>query len=119
MTKPFTPRPYQTMIRDHILDVPRCAIWAGMGMGKTTGTLNALDLLSITEGDPMLVVAPLRVARSTWPDEAGKWSHLSGLEVVPVLGSPSERLAALRVDAPVYTTNYENLSWIVLALGGV
>ena len=113
MSKVFTPRPYQTMIRDHILDVPRCAIWAGMGMGKTTGTLNALDLLSITEGDPMLVVAPLRVARSTWPDEAGKWSHLSGLEVVPVLGSPSERLAALRVDAPVYTTNYENLPWLV------
>lgn len=113
MTKPFTPRPYQTLIRDHILDVPRCAIWAGMGMGKTTGTLTALDLLSITEGDPMLVVAPLRVARSTWPDEAGKWSHLSGLEVVPVLGSPSERLAALRVDAPVYTTNYENLPWLV------
>lgn len=113
MSQTFTPRPYQTMIRDHILDVPRCAIWAGMGMGKTTGTLNALDLLSITEGDPMLVVAPLRVARSTWPDEAGKWSHLSGLEVVPVLGSPSERLAALRVDAPVYTTNYENLPWLV------
>lgn len=111
--KPFNPRPYQTLIRDYILDNPRCAIWAGMGLGKSVSTLTALDLLSITEGDPMLVVAPLRVARSTWPDEAGKWSHLSGLEVVPVLGSPSERLAALRVDAPVYTTNYENLPWLV------
>ena len=113
MSKHFTPRPYQTLIRDYILDNQRCAIWAGMGLGKSVSTLTALDLLSITEGDPMLVVAPLRVARSTWPDEAGKWSHLSGLEVVPVLGSPSERLAALRVDAPVYTTNYENLPWLV------
>ena len=34
MSQHFTPRPYQTMIRDHILDVPRCAIWAGMGMGN-------------------------------------------------------------------------------------
>lgn len=109
----FSPRPYQTMIRDHILNTPRCAIWAGMGMGKTTSTFNALDALSFSEGEPALVVAPLRVARSTWPDEQRKWSHLAGLEVMPVLGTPAERLAAMRIDAPVYTTNYENLPWLV------
>jgi SNF2 family DNA or RNA helicase len=117
MSQVFTPRPYQRLITSHILDLPRSAIWAGMGMGKTTGTLNALDALSFTEGDPMLVVAPLRVARSTWPDEQRKWSHLSDMEIVPVLGNPAERLAALRVNAPVYTTNYENLPWLVEHFG--
>lgn len=113
MTKLFTPRPYQTMIRDHILDVPRCAIWAGMGMGKTTGTLNALDALTLVDSDPILVLAPKRVALSTWPEEARKWEHLKGLSLMPVVGSADERRAALRMDAQIYTTNYENLEWLV------
>lgn len=113
MTQTFTARPYGQMLTNHILDVPRCGVWADMGMGKTVSTLNALDALAFSEGAPALVVAPLRVARSTWPDEQRKWSHLSDLQVMPILGTPAERLAALRIDAPVYTTNYENLPWLV------
>jgi len=113
MTKLFTPRPYQNLIRDHILDVPRCAIWAGMGMGKTTSTLNALDALSLVDSHPVLVLAPKRVALSTWPEEARKWDHLKGLSLMPVVGSADERRAALRFDAQIYTTNYENLEWLV------
>lgn len=109
----FTPRPYQSMITSHILDLPRSGIWAGMGMGKTTGTLNALDALTMVEDDPILVVAPLRVARSTWPDEAQKWDHLKGLCIMPIVGSVPERQAALRIPAQVYTINYENLPWLV------
>ncbi len=109
----FTPRAYQTLIRDHILDRPRSAVWAGMGMGKTTSTLNALDAIALADDAPVLVLAPLRVARSTWPDETAKWSHLSGLSVMPVLGSERERRAALRMPAQVYTTNYEQLPWLV------
>ncbi len=115
--RPFTPRPYQTMIRDHILDHPRCAVWAGMGMGKTSSALNALDALALADGAPALVLAPLRVARSTWPDEASKWAHLAGVSVMPVVGSEAERLAALRMDAQVYAMNYENLEWLVAHWG--
>jgi len=113
MSKQFTPHPYQTMIRDHILSVPRCAIWAGMGLGKTSSTLSALDILSFSEGSPVLVLAPKRVALSTWPDEQRKWSHLSSLQVVPVVGSEAERRMALRIDAPIHTCNYENIEWLV------
>lgn len=109
----FTPRPYQTMIRDHILDRGRCAIWAGMGMGKTSSTLNALDAIAMVDSAPTLVLAPLRVARSTWPEEVTKWSHLSGLQVSPIVGTESERRMAARLDVPVYTTNYEQLPWLV------
>jgi len=111
--RPFTPRPYQTMIRDHILDTGRCAIWAGMGMGKTSSTMTALDAIQLVDDAPVLVLAPLRVANSTWPEEARKWDHLAGLQVVPITGGEQERRLALRVDAPIYTTNYEQLPWLV------
>ena len=58
----FTPREYQQPVIDHILDVSRDAVWAGMGMGKTVSALTALDILEITEPGPALVLAPLRVA---------------------------------------------------------
>jgi len=115
--KIFTPRPYGPLITNHVLDTPRCAVWAGMGLGKTISTLNAIDALQLVDGAPALVLAPLRVARSTWPDEAAKWDHLQHLHVMPVVGSEAERRMALRQDANVYTTNYENLPWLIEHFG--
>jgi SNF2 family DNA or RNA helicase len=117
MSQLFTPRPYQTLIRDHILDVPRCAIWAGMGMGKTTSTLNALDALLMVEDAPILVLAPKRVALSTWPEETRKWEHLAGMSVMPIVGDEATRRAALRLGAPIHSMNYENLEWLVAYWG--
>ena len=112
----FTPRPYQNVIIDHILNTPRCAVWAGMGLGKTVATLTALQILKVVEGGTALVLAPLRVAASTWMDEVAKWAHLR-LTVSAVVGSAAERKAALAVDADVYTINYDNLPWLVEYLG--
>lgn len=117
MSQLFTPRPYQTMIRDHILDVPRCAIWAGMGMGKTTSTLNALDALLLVDDAPILVLAPKRVALSTWPEETRKWEHLKDMSVMPIVGDEATRRAALRFDSQIHTMNYENLEWLVAYWG--
>lgn len=113
----FTPREYQHAIIDHLLDTPRCAAWAGMGMGKSVSTLTALDTLELVEPGPALVLAPLRVAASTWPDEARKWSHLRNVEVSAVVGNVAERRAALRRPASIYTTNYENVPWLISELG--
>ncbi|UUS56295.1 DEAD/DEAH box helicase [Acinetobacter sp. YH16040_T] len=115
--KPFTARPYQHAIIEHILDNPRCGVFAGMGMGKTSSTLTALEILEVLEPGPALVIAPLRVAASTWPDEAKKWQHLEKLKVVAIIGTPKGREAALRQKAHVYTINYENLPWLVEYLG--
>jgi len=109
----FTPREYGALITNHVLETPRCGVWAGMGMGKTVSTLNAVDVIQMVEPEPVLVVAPLRVARSTWPDEARKWTHLRHLSVMPIVGSEQERKMALRHDAAIYTVNYENLPWLV------
>lgn len=110
----YTPRAYQGLITQHIFDVPRCAVWAGMGLGKSVSTLTALDTLYLCgEDHPTLILAPLRVARSTWPDEAQKWSHLRQVSVMPIVGTEKERRVALRTDASVFTCNYDNLEWLV------
>ena len=112
----FVHRPYGKLIENHILETPRCGIWAGMGMGKTVSTLNALDVLELVEPGPALVTAPLRVAEHTWPDEAKKWRHLRNLEVVPIIGDARARKRALAKvggdSANVFTINYENLPWL-------
>ena len=112
--KEFTPRPYQKIIIDAILDKPRVAVWAGMGMGKTVATLTALDILiHFGEGGPALVIAPLRVANATWPQEVAKWDHLKDLRVSVITGNPGQREAARMTPADIYVTNYESLPWLV------
>ena len=101
------------MVR-HVLEHERCNIWCFMGGGKTSAVLTALDHLYRFgfESRPTLVLAPLRVARSVWPDEARKWSHLD-LTVSAVVGTAEERERALKRDAQIYTLNYENIPWLV------
>ena len=114
MKKQFNPHEYQTKIMSHILDVDRCAVWAGMGMGKTSSTLTALDALYMTgESAPTLVLAPKRVCTSTWPNEVHKWDHLHNLDVVPVTGTEKDRIAALKRDVSIYACNYQNIPWLV------
>lgn len=110
----YTPRPYAVPATDHLNAHERCALWAKPGMGKSVITMTWLDTLHniVGESAPTLVLAPLRVARDTWTNEAHKWQHLRDLSVVPVIGDAKQRAAALRQDAQVYTTNYENLVWL-------
>ena len=110
----FIPHEYQREAMTHLYERRRCALWMPMGGGKTVSTLTALDNLSLAEDVyPALVLAPLRVARSTWPDEIRKWRHLRHLRVSTITGSARERKAALKAPADVYTMNYDNLVWLV------
>ncbi|WP_186269857.1 DEAD/DEAH box helicase [Burkholderia gladioli] len=111
----FAPWEYQRLIIEHELQIARNNVWAGMGLGKTVSTLSALETLYHfgIETQPTLVIAPLRVAQSTWPDECAKWEHLSGIEVVPIIGDASRRAMQLRQDASVFSINYENLPWLI------
>ena len=69
------------------------------------------------ESHPTLILGPLRVVRSTWTNEAAKWDEFKHLGIAPVLGTPIERLAALRKDVPIYTCNYDNLLWLTEHFG--
>ena len=114
----FVPRSYQQPIIEHQTEIARGNTWAGMGLGKTVATLTSIDALQLGGLGCVLVLAPLRVAQSTWPDEVRKWDHLSGLEVQPIVGSPGARRTAMRNrNAGVFTINYENIQWLIDTLG--
>ena len=117
MTQIFKPHGYQDVLIAHELEHKRCGVFAGMGLGKTVSTLTALDILELVEPGPSLVIAPLRVAQSTWPDEVRKWEHLRNVEVAAVVGDLKQRREALRKPANVLTTNYEQLPWLVEHFG--
>jgi SNF2 family DNA or RNA helicase len=104
-------RPYQKLIIDHILDKERCNAFVPMGLGKTISTLTALNNLALVDDSPTLVLAPLRVAQSTWPDEVKKWKL--DLPVTPIVGTAEARAQALREDSAIFTINYENIPWLV------
>lgn len=61
----------------------------------------------------VLIIAPLRVARDTWPAEVEKWDHLRGLTYAVAVGTESERKAALLQKAQVYLINRENVPWLI------
>lgn len=89
-----------------------------MGAGKTVSTLSAIvDLNLVEDVFPVLVLAPLRVAKSTWPTEIREWAHLKHLRCSPIVGSSAERIAACNLKADIYTTNYETLPWLVELYG--
>jgi SNF2 family DNA or RNA helicase len=114
----YKPRAYQHLLTEHALAHERGGQWAGMGLGKTAATLEAIAARQLTTNRPELVLAPLRVAQSTWPDEAKKWSNLSHLEVQPIVGSVAEREKACgNGNAAVFTCNYENVPWLVDRFG--
>ena len=69
-----------------------------------------LDCLSVSK---VLVIAPLRVARDTWPAEIRKWDHLKDLDVSVIVGDAKTRTAAINRPAMVYIINRENTKWLV------
>ena len=110
----FMPHEYQKYAIEYIKSHPVTALFLDMGLGKTVTTLTAIrDLMYDTfEVQRVLVVAPLRVARDTWPDEIKKWAHLKCLACSVVVGSVPERRRALQQDADIYIVNREHLVWL-------
>ncbi|MHB2252895.1 SNF2-related protein [Corynebacterium aurimucosum] len=111
----FVPHDYQRYTIQFIIDHPECAILLGLGMGKTISTLTAInDLIrNRFETQRVLVIAPIRVARDTWPAELNKWDHLAGLTVSPIIGTAKQREAATNRQADIYTIGRENIPWLV------
>ncbi len=115
----FSPHNYQAYAIDYIETHPIAAVLLDMGLGKTVISLTAIaDLLFDSfEAHRILVVAPLRVARDTWPAEIEKWEHLQHLTYAVCVGTPKERRAALLSGADVTIINRENLGWLIDSSG--
>ncbi len=109
----YTPHQYQKAATQWILDKPQCALFLDMGLGKTVSTLTAIrQLIDDCDVAHVLVVAPKKVAESTWTAEANKWDHLQGLRVARVMGTERQRLAALEQDADVYVVGRDSFVWL-------
>lgn len=111
----YSPHDYQTYATNFILDHPIAAVFLDMGLGKSVITLTAIFDLCLDSFlvRKVLVIAPLRVARDTWPAEIKKWDHLKGLTYSVAVGTEVERKAALQQRASVYIINRENVQWLV------
>jgi len=111
----YKPYDYQEYATQWILDKEKAGLLLDMGMGKSVITLTAIDELMFDyfEVSKVLVIAPLRVAESTWDEEAAKWDHLKHLKISKVLGTEKERINALYTKADIYIINRENVKWLV------
>ena len=111
----FNPHDYQAVAIKFIEEHSEAALLLTMGLGKTVITLTALNdlLLDSFEVARVLVIAPLRVARDTWPTELEKWDHLKLLKCSVAVGTEAERRAAIAEDAPITVINRENIPWLV------
>ena len=106
---------YQRYCVDFVKNHPESMLILEMGLGKSIISLTAiLDLMFDSfEVSKTLVIAPLRVANTVWPEECRKWEHVSFLNMSVMTGDLKNRVAALRKNADVYVINRENVSWLV------
>lgn len=111
----FKPRAYQAYCINRLLTDSILGLFLDMGLGKTVITLTAINDLKRNRFavSKALVIAPKRVAESTWNDEVEQWDHLRQLRVIRVLGSVQKRVRALNTPADVYVINRENVPWLV------
>jgi len=111
-------RPYQKWMAQKMIDLPGTYIGAEMGLGKTAAVLWAIQHL-VAKGliKNVLIIAPLRVAEETWPEEIAKWDFARHLTYRVVTGTPEERRAALKRPARITIVNRENLRWLLKGIG--
>lgn len=116
----YKPYDYQRTATKWILQHPRCGLFLDMGLGKTVSTLTAIqEMIDDCEISRALVVAPKKVAETTWSTEAQKWNHLQGLKVVKVMGTEKKRKLALAEQADVYVIGRDSFVWLVGQYGGM
>jgi SNF2 family DNA or RNA helicase len=107
--------PYQERAVEWIKQKDSSALWLDMGLGKTATTLTAVaDLIKTGHAHRVLIIAPLRVALSTWPAEVKKWSHLKDIHIQQLAGLPAAaRQRALVAPFNVSVINRELVPWLV------
>ena len=108
---------YQKKSVDFQCTRPHSMLWKDMGLGKTIVTLTSIShLISAGFLRGVVIVAPIRVIRLVWRQEAVKWEHTKHLRFSMVAGTRDQRTRALLRPADIYLINYENLGWLAEVL---
>lgn len=109
---------YQARAIDWCMNKPRCGLFLPMGAGKTVITLSAVSKLKDAgEVNKVLIIAPIRVARTTWPAEIEKWEHTKHLTYTVIDGSEKKRLQALQNQSDIFIIGKEQVKWLVDTCG--
>ena len=110
----FKPHAYQRKAIEFALDNERCGLFLPMGAGKTVTTLTIIqDLMLLGLIQRVLIIGPVRVIQSTWPDEIQKWDHTRDMTYSVVAGTPKQRRKALEKDADIFLIGKENVCWLI------
>lgn len=114
----FEPHKYQRKAIRWALDRKSCGLFLPMGAGKTVTTLTIIqDELLLGLVRKVLIIGPVRVVQSTWPDEIRKWDHTRSLTYSVIAGTPAQRKKALLASADVYLIGKENTAWLTETVG--
>jgi len=110
---PWKPHGYQKRAVKFLLEHAAAALLQDPGLGKTSETLAAIKVLR-DKGmvEKVLLVAPKRVAQSTWPRELKKWEDFSDIHAVVLHGDHKEEVL-LGLPADVYIINPDGLPWLL------
>jgi len=115
MVEKFNPRSYQQDLIEHIKAGDSTLAFVQMGLGKTASVLAAIADMNEERRRRWLVVAPKRVVRNVWRQEAAKWDRTAHLRVGVVTGAntPAVRMRVLTdPQLDIVCINYEMLSWL-------
>ncbi len=115
----WAPRPHQRPMMRFLMTHKRGNLFAGMGAGKSSCILQFIDwmLMGNVIRGRTLIITPLRVAETTFPEEIEKF-HFPRIRMSLVLGDATERRRALRdKKANVFVINWDNIQWLEEELG--
>ena len=101
---------YQQDLISQAKQIPNVGLFLPPGLGKTITTLTII--VEQMQGKT-LIIAPKRVAETVWDVEVSKWEHLKKLRVSKILGTPTQRLQAIKKEADIYLVNLENVAWLL------
>ena len=105
---------YQHTALQFIRDNPFCALFVDLGLGKTvTAMTAAAEFLMNGEVNKVLIIAPLKVANKTWPDEFSVWEHTCCMNYQVLTGDAKTRAQAIKSKASIHIINRENVEWLV------
>lgn len=115
MRTAYVPHRYQEAAIQWGIEKKKSGLLLPMGLGKTSITLTIIEELIYERFcvQRVLIIAPIRVAQLTWPDEIAKWEHTKDLTYSLILGTQQQRKAAMMKDVDIYLINRENVCWLV------
>lgn len=109
----WKPHNYQGRAVKFLLEHAGAGLFLDPGLGKTSISLSALKILKLKRvSNITLVIAPLRVCYSVWPEEARKWKNFRELNVKVLHGKDKEDTLQNAEEGDILCINPEGLEWL-------